>query len=131
MSGFIPVGNGGGGGSVTVNALLEINKTLQGAIAAATPAVVYTLVSYTVPVGKTLKISSIQGTSDGNAEWDMKINGVLIHKQRNYHTEPNITMSFPNYISLFPGQLLELTAFNRTTFNTINSIDVFVFAREE
>jgi hypothetical protein len=130
MSGFIPVGSGGGG-SVTVNALLEINKTLQGSIPTATPGHVYTLISYTVPVGKTLKVSSVQGTSDGNAEWDMKINGVLIHKQRNYHTEPNMTMSFPNYILLLPGQLLELTAFNRTTFNTINSIDVFVFAREE
>lgn len=131
MSGFIPVGNGGGGGTITVNALLEINKTLQGAVPAATPNVVYTMVSYVVPVGKTLKISSVQGTSDGNAEWDLKINGTLIHKQRNYHTEPNMTMSFPNYIALTPGMLLEITAFNRTTFNTINSIDVFVFAREE
>jgi|WetSurMetagenome_2_1015567.scaffolds.fasta_scaffold17540_7 hypothetical protein len=131
MSGFIPVGNGNGGGSVTVNAMLEINKTLQGAAPAAIPAVVYVLISYTVPIGKTLKVSSIQGTSDGNAEWDFKINGTLIDKMRNYHTEPNIIMNFPNYIILTPGQLLEITAFNRTTFNTINSIDAFVFAREE
>ena len=130
MSGFIPVGNVNGGGS-TPAPMLEINKTLQGAEPSANPGTIYTLVSYTVPVGKTLKVSSIQGTSDGNAEWEFKINGNLINKQRNYHTEPNMVMSFPNYILLTPGQLLEITSYNRTTFNTINSIDVFVFAREE
>ena len=122
------VTNSGGGGSEDLT-IKVVNKILS-ATQIALPATLYTLLNYTIPAGKKFVLLSMQGSSNGDAEWNLYINGSLANKKRNWLSTHSIELDFDYPYILLPTQNVTITAKNNTKFGTTNDIDIFLYGNE-
>lgn len=115
-------------GEISVNV---INKRLYGTTAASVPATINTEISYTVPALKTFKWFGGIGTSDGECEWTVEVNGLPMIKQLNRYTQPNVLLHLGGQLTLVAGDLLEVKTKNRSIYGQTNEINTWIYGKEE
>lgn len=72
-----------------------------------------TILTLTVPVGKVIELDCLQGSGDGFALYDVKINGTSTFKTRTYYTEYNTIIMLGNR-KLLETEEIELEITNRS-----------------
>jgi hypothetical protein len=72
-----------------------------------------TIINYTIPVGKELKLKSIEASGENRAVYIVEKNGSIQGKKRSYFTEYNVT--FEQFNLLFDaGDVLEIIVENES-----------------
>lgn len=107
-----------------------INKRVFGFEAAAVPGVLNTTITYTVPVGKAFIWHSGFGHSDGDASWQIEIDGLLFNEKQNHQTNPDVDYHIGAPFKMLAGTTLTVKTMNRSVYGTLNSIEAFIYGYE-
>ncbi len=92
-------------------AIAGTSKIISGDQSAVIAGINQTVVSYTVPVGKTFVLYEVSGTSTNKSKFSVEVDGAEVKRKNNYYTDYNVDFRFYG-ADFTEGQVITLKIFH-------------------